>query len=90
MSFLRYPHLKIYLLYNIYMSRINSKIKRDLIYKKTNYRCAYCGVALKEHNRSIDHIISLQNGGTNDESNLIGSCIPCNLEKGQRERFTIY
>lgn len=57
---------------------------------KTNYKCFYCDISLTPENRSIDHIKSLQSGGTNDLDNLIGACIPCNNAKGKREYFFIY
>lgn len=53
----------------------------DLV-KRQNGRCFYCP---KRFNRSrrptIDHIIPLKLGGTNDESNLVAACLSCNSSK---------
>jgi 5-methylcytosine-specific restriction enzyme A len=48
-----------------------------------NCRCAYCGQALTETNRSLDHSIPLIRGGTNDLSNLVPSCLRCNQRKNR-------
>lgn len=42
----------------------------------------------------VDHIISLDNGGSNDDANLQGLCHDCHadktaLDRGYRERITI-
>ena len=43
------------------------------IYSFFDNKCAYSGVELNEFNRSIDHLIPLELGGTNDLWNLV----PC-------------
>lgn len=45
-------------------------------------RCAYCGTS---KNLTIDHVISIFNGGTNFPSNLVPAYRKCNC--GKRERF---
>lgn len=40
--------------------------------------CFYCGTANATH---IDHIVPRVCGGTDDVSNLIAACLPCNLRK---------
>ena len=57
---------------------------------KSGLICSYCGekmelFAPRENFRmviSVDHIIPLSNGGTNDISNLTVCCTRCNLVKG--------
>ncbi len=49
--------------------------------------CAYCGNT--EHNGTggnfeHDHIIPIENGGTNDEFNITTACSSCNCRKGTR------
>ena len=36
------------------------------------WKCAYSGIALNKNNRSIDHIIALNNGGLNE----VWNCVP--------------
>lgn len=55
--------------------RCNGKV--DNLYGKP---CVECG----EPSDSIDHIIPLSRGGTNDISNLQPMCLKCNIKKGNR------
>lgn len=43
--------------------------------------CRYCG---STENLSIDHIVPLARGGTNDLDNLQFLCMPCNRRKGAK------
>lgn len=53
-------------------------LTRHNIFKRDDYRCAYCG---SESNLTIDHIIPRSKGGGNNWENLITSCLPCNNKK---------
>lgn len=44
------------------------------------YRCAYCDTLPARLTR--DHIVPLKRGGTNDISNILPACPPCNCKKG--------
>lgn len=44
-------------------------------------QCVFCGDTKR---LSIDHIIPITHGGTNDESNLQCLCLKCNLKKGNK------
>ena len=55
---------------------------RDIVYARANGRCFYCGKKLKKEEMSIEHIIPLQEHGSNDIKNLFCSCRKCNQEKG--------
>ena len=55
---------------------------RDIVYARGNGRCFYCGKKLKKEEMSIEHIIPLQEHGSNDIKNLFCSCKKCNQEKG--------
>lgn len=43
--------------------------------------CAYCG---KNKPNTIDHVIPLSKGGTNNIDNLIPVCVNCNSKKGNK------
>ena len=69
-----------------------SKVKFAKVYAKTNGKCAYCGVELKENEISIDHIQPKSKGGTNTEDNLFLCCKSCNSRKKNRtlKEFRFY
>ncbi len=64
---------------------------RERIALAHGYRCAGCGcvwVASRDH---IDHTVSLEQGGSNDDSNLRPLCLGCHeakttAEAGRRAR----
>lgn len=43
-----------------------------------------CGVRLTKDNWSIDHVIPVSRGGSNNTKNLRACCISCNSRKGAR------
>ncbi len=61
--------------------RLFSYEERQRILKKSGYICACCGKKLASKNMSIDHIIPISRGGTNDIINLIPLCYDCNKLK---------
>ena len=53
--------------------------------EKANGYCSYCGKYFGFHNLTLDHKISLFQGGVNDDSNIAAcckSCKSCNSSKG--------
>lgn len=54
---------------------------RNRIYKRDGYECVYCG---SKKNLTLDHVIPKSRGGTNDWTNLVTSCMKCNLKKANR------
>lgn len=51
------------------------------IYKR-NPMCVYCG---KNKSNTIDHIVALIKGGSNNFENLVASCVNCNSKKGDKD-----
>lgn len=67
--------------------RLNAKgrfgradVKRILSGQKM--RCWWCDCKLEKYH--LDHRIPLSRGGTNDPSNLVASCPPCNQKKSSK------
>lgn len=60
------------------------KFTRRNIYEHYNYRCAYCGNRFNTSDLNLEHVIPKSRGGKTDWSNIVTSCIPCNLKKGNR------
>ena len=54
--------------------------RRAIILKMHDYCCAYCG----DQADSVDHVIAINNGGTDDINNLVAACLSCN--SGFRDR----
>lgn len=57
--------------------------------------CCYCGVGIHNDTRrrgqpihpckaTIDHLLPVARGGSNEEENLVAACYACNLQKGVR------
>lgn len=47
-----------------------------------NPYCTYCRCQLHWEESTIDHVVPLSKGGTNDMENLALACEPCNSRKG--------
>lgn len=60
--------------------QFNSK-ERMAVYSKDKGRCQICGRFVSYDEYTIDHIIPLSKGGTNDMYNLQCTCKVCNLIK---------
>lgn len=55
--------------------------ERAVIYDKNYGRCAICGRYVPFADFTVDHIIPISKGGTNDMNNLQCACKTCNLIK---------
>lgn len=54
---------------------------RKYVHQRDNYQCQSCGKPENSTQLSIDHIIPLALGGSNDISNLQTLCLSCNRRK---------
>ncbi|MDJ0735247.1 MAG: HNH endonuclease [Nostocaceae cyanobacterium] len=65
---------------------------RKYVFQRDKYQCQSCGKTDLETNLSIDHIIPLSRGGSNDISNLQTLCFNCNQKKTDKidSRFKRY
>lgn len=66
-------------------------VKRT-IYDRQNGLCAYCGQRRQLKRMTVDHIIPLSKGGTNDIDNLQCTCRKCNGLKEDMlpSEFTVF
>lgn len=55
--------------------------QKKSVYAKCNGKCAICGKPVKFKKMTIDHIMPLSRGGTNDIKNLQLACKRCNSMK---------
>lgn len=67
----------------VYRQRF-TKDDREFILLKTNGVCGHCGKPLTGSTATVDHVVPVNNHGTNDERNLVCLCHECNQSKGSR------
>lgn len=58
-----------------------SKRLRFEILRRDGFKCRYCGTTASERELRVDHVTPVALGGTDDPSNLVASCHPCNSGK---------
>lgn len=58
-----------------------SKRLRYEILRRDNHACRYCGAAAPDAKLTVDHVIPVALGGTDEPSNLVTACEPCNSGK---------
>jgi 5-methylcytosine-specific restriction endonuclease McrA len=69
---------------------IRQVYRREVPFSRRNvlirdgYRCQYCGTEFASSDLTIDHIIPTSRNGGNDWLNVVASCRPCNMRKGDR------
>lgn len=80
---LKVPQVIILMLYGKLPPR-RVKFTRKNIYRRDNSICQYCGRKLRTEDLNLDHVVPLSKGGKNTWENVVCSCIPCNMRKGNR------
>ncbi|MEU2265017.1 HNH endonuclease [Streptomyces olindensis] len=51
------------------------------ILRRDNFACRYCGASAPNVELTVDHVTPVALGGTNDPTNLVTACEPCNNGK---------
>lgn len=60
------------------------KFTRRNIYEHYSYICCYCGKKFPTNDLNLEHIIPRSRGGQSTWSNVVTSCIACNIKKGNK------
>lgn len=55
--------------------------RRDRIFKRDAYRCAYCSAVFEAGELTLDHVQPRVKGGDHSEGNLVTCCVACNEAK---------
>jgi 5-methylcytosine-specific restriction endonuclease McrA len=77
----RWPHV-IRLVHYVRVPRaVKRKISRRALFARDGWRCQYCGSMGK---LTLDHVVPRSRGGDSVWENVVTSCAPCNLKKGNR------
>ncbi len=62
----------------------NVKFSRKNIFLRDDHTCQYCGGKFDAKNLTCDHIIPKSRGGITEWTNIVTSCIRCNLRKSDK------
>jgi 5-methylcytosine-specific restriction endonuclease McrA len=57
------------------------RISRRAVFARDQFRCQYCGA---QKRLTVDHVVPRSKGGGDGWDNVVTSCAPCNLRKGDR------
>ena len=60
------------------------KFSRQNLFFRDNYTCQYCLRPHPSHLLTYDHVVPRSKGGKTTWTNIVTSCINCNLKKGNR------
>jgi len=61
---------------------VKRRISRRALFARDGWRCVYCGTA--SGRLTLDHVVPRSRGGDSVWENVVTSCAPCNLRKGNR------
>jgi 5-methylcytosine-specific restriction endonuclease McrA len=61
---------------------VQRKISRRALFARDGWRCVYCGTSTGR--LTLDHVVPRSRGGESVWENVVTSCAPCNLRKGNR------
>src|SRR5437899_4173724 len=61
---------------------LQRKISRRALFARDGWRCAYCGTS--GGRLTLDHVVPRSRGGESVWENVVTSCAPCNMRKGNR------
>ncbi len=61
---------------------VQRKISRRALFARDGWRCVYCGAS--SGRLTLDHVVPRSRGGDSVWENVVTSCAPCNLRKGDR------
>lgn len=58
-----------------------TKRTRFEVLRRDNHTCRYCGASAPDATLTVDHVIPVALGGTDDPTNLVAACRACNAGK---------
>jgi 5-methylcytosine-specific restriction endonuclease McrA len=77
-----WPHVIRLVQYISVPRTVQRKISRRALFARDGWRCAYCGTS--GGRLTLDHVVPRSRGGESVWENVVTSCAPCNLRKGDR------
>ena len=61
---------------------LQRKFSRRALFARDGWRCVYCGTS--GGRLTLDHVVPRSRGGESVWENVVTSCAPCNMRKGNR------
>jgi 5-methylcytosine-specific restriction endonuclease McrA len=77
-----WPHVIRLVTYVRVPRAVQRKISRRALFARDGWRCVYCGD--RSGRLTLDHVVPKSRGGEAVWENVVTSCAPCNLRKGNR------
>jgi 5-methylcytosine-specific restriction endonuclease McrA len=77
-----WPHVIRLVTYVRVPRAVQRKISRRALFARDGWRCVYCGASAGR--LTLDHVVPRSQGGDSVWENVVTSCAPCNLRKGDR------
>jgi 5-methylcytosine-specific restriction endonuclease McrA len=77
-----WPHVIRLVTYVRVPRAVQRKISRRALFARDEWRCVYCGSTAGR--LTLDHVVPRSRGGDSVWENVVTSCAPCNLRKGDR------
>ena len=77
-----WPHVIRLVTYIRVPRTVQRKISRRALFARDGWRCMYCGT--NGSRLTLDHVVPRSRGGESIWENVVTSCAPCNLRKGDR------
>jgi 5-methylcytosine-specific restriction endonuclease McrA len=77
-----WPHVIRLMTYVRVPRTVQRKISRRALFARDGWRCVYCGTS--SGRLTLDHVVPRSRGGESIWENVVTSCAPCNLRKGNR------
>jgi len=64
--------------------KLRVRFSRKNVFLRDGHTCQYCGERFEARHLTCDHIVPRSRGGLTDWTNVVTSCIRCNLKKADR------
>jgi 5-methylcytosine-specific restriction endonuclease McrA len=77
-----WPHVIRLVTYVRVPRAVQRKISRRALFARDGWKCVYCGQ--NGGRLTLDHVVPRSRGGESVWENVVTSCAPCNLRKGDR------
>jgi 5-methylcytosine-specific restriction endonuclease McrA len=65
--------------------RFRRQVTNTFLFARDHYRCQYCNRSMADlrprQSLTRDHVVPLSRGGTNEWTNVVTACSPCNTRK---------